>query len=75
MKHISSSYLIKIKAIEQYQKTLAVEGMVPDIEKLLLKKYRLHLQYAGALVLGLFVSMATLLISFIVFNKFLHVSF
>ena len=75
MKLSSRTVIAEIKALDMFQKILAYEGIVPDIETLWLIKYRAFLQYTGALIMGIFVSSFTLLFIFIVFNMVLHVNF
>lgn len=67
--------ILQIQAIRRYQEEIAAEGLMPDGELLLLRKYRVHLQCAGAPLIGLLIAMATLVFNFIVFNWVLHVAF
>lgn len=74
MNHNVRKVMWKLEVAENFQKMLAADGMIPDSEELLLKKYRVQLQYAGGIVIGFFISVTSLLLVFIIFNMLLHFS-
>lgn len=63
----------QLYATEEFQKLLAREGLIPNIDKLLLRKYKIFMQYLGGLLLALLISVISLLINFIFFNMIIHI--
>jgi len=63
----------KINAMEEFEKELIKERKIPDTDELLLRKYKVHLQYTGGLLLGLSISVVSVLFNIILFNMIIHI--
>jgi hypothetical protein len=62
----------KLKAVEEFEKELIREGKIPNIDELLLRKYKIHLQYTGGVLLAFSISVVSILFNFIFFNMIIH---
>lgn len=63
----------RLNAVEEFEKELVREGVIPNTNELLLRKYKIHLQYTGGVLLALSISVVSVLLNFILFNMIIHV--
>jgi hypothetical protein len=65
----------RLRSAEELERVLAGEGAVPDTGRLLLRRYGPHLRFAGGVLIGISVAFFSMLMNFIVLNRFIHISF
>ena len=63
----------RLWALDEFERTLVDEGKLPDRDKLLMRRIRFPMQYLGAVILGIFTAVSSLLLNFIVFNMIIHI--
>ena len=63
----------KLRLLETYQRSLAEDGLIPPTSTLWLRRFKVSLEYAGGILLGMIVAAFALLLSFVLFNSVLHI--
>ncbi len=63
----------QLLAAEQFEQELIQQGKVPDTRRLPLIRMSRPLQYLGGLLLAGLISVAAVLLNFILFNMILHI--
>ena len=63
----------KLKAVEEFEKELMRKNLIPDTDELLLRKYKVQLEYTGGVFLAMFISVFSVLFNFILFNLIIHI--
>jgi hypothetical protein len=63
------------RCLSRLQALAEEKGEIPRMPFLLLRKWGRRLQYAGGFLLGCFIGIFALLVSFIVFVRLLHIGF
>lgn len=58
--------------VEQYERILVREGIIPDPAQLPLQRHANKLAYLHAIPLALIAALMALVLNFIIFNKVLH---
>jgi hypothetical protein len=63
----------RLQAVQDYEKNLVEQNIIPDTRKLLMNRIKRPAQYLGALILGVLISLVTLLGNFYIFNTVIHI--
>lgn len=63
----------KLRVAEAFQCRLVQKGLVPDPRRLVVRRARVLLEAVGAVLLGMFASVMAVLMTFVIFNKLLHI--
>ena len=63
----------KLRVAEAFQCRLVQKGLVPDPRRLVIRRARVLLEAAGAVLLGMFAAVMAVLVTFVIFNKLLHI--
>lgn len=65
----------RLRSAEELERVFSGEGAVPDTDRLLLRRYGPYLRFAGGVLIGISVAFFSMLMNFIVLNRFIHISF
>lgn len=63
----------KLRVGEAFQQRLVERGLIPDPRRLLIRRCRFLLEGIGGVLIGLFVGALAVLMTFLIFNKVLHI--
>ena len=63
----------QLRTVDEYRDMLVRKKLIPDANKLPLRRFEFFLQYLGGLVLAVLVAAMGLLINFVAFNMIIHI--